>query len=63
MSSYRLYSMSRGGNHIVDVDQFNAAGDIAAISSVKAGEFGVPRELWNLGRKVLDFAPRPCLED
>lgn len=58
MSSYRLYSLSINGNHIIDVDQFSAFGDAAACLCVKPGKLGVARELWSLGRKVMDFAPR-----
>lgn len=63
MSYYRVYSMSLDGQHIVDVDDFDAVGDDAALLSVKFGELGVARELWNLGRKVTDFPPRVSLAD
>lgn len=55
---YRLYSMSTEDEHIVDVDQIDADCDGDAILKVKIGDFGVSRELWNCGRKVMDFAPR-----
>ncbi|WP_415641778.1 hypothetical protein [Sphingomonas antarctica] len=57
MSYYRLYSLSISGKHIIDFDQFTAMGDVAAILKVSCGKPGVARELWSLGRKVMDFAP------
>ena len=58
MSYYRLYSLDVDRSHIVDVISFVAESDSAAIRKVRPGKLGVARELWNLGRKVRDFAPR-----
>lgn len=64
MSYYRLYSFDLDDSHIIDVSSFEADSDSAAFLQVLPGEPGVARELWNLGRKVLDFAPRtPLVED
>ena len=63
MSYYRVYYLSLDGQHIVDVNDFDAAGDDAALLSIKCGEVGVPRELWNLDRKVMDFPPQACPAD
>ncbi len=62
MSYYRVYSLCNDGTHFVDFDQFDADGDTAAILKVKIGEVGVSRELWNLGRKVMDFSPRIAVD-
>lgn len=56
MYYYRLYSLDMSDAHIIDVRDFQAAGDPAAILMVGAPVSGVSRELWNLGRKVMDFA-------
>lgn len=56
MRYYRLYSLDVRDKHIVDMRDFSAEGDAAAIAKVGAPEFGVSRELWNRGRKVMDFA-------
>jgi len=56
LAYYRIYSLDLGNAHIVDVDHFEADGDAAAILKVGAGVIGVSRELWSLGRKVMDFA-------
>lgn len=51
---YRIYVLDNDDHHI-DVSEFRAPGDLAAI--VKAGppRSGVLRELWNQGRKILEF--------
>jgi hypothetical protein len=51
---YRIYYLDCD-NHHIDVRDFRAPGDLAAI--VKAGRplSGELRELWNQGRKVLEF--------
>ena len=56
MAYYRVYSLDQMDRHIIDVLDFEAEGDAAAISKVGAAVLGVPRELWSLGRKVMDFA-------
>lgn len=56
MAYYRVYSLDLMNRHIVDVQHFEANGDAAAISKVEGPASGVSRELWNLGRKVRDFA-------
>jgi len=58
MTYYRLYSLDLADHHIVDVLDFNADSDPAAISQVKPDLLGVSRELWNQDRKVVDFPPR-----
>jgi hypothetical protein len=42
--------------HIIDVRDFDADGDAAAILEAGSSVSGGPRELWNLGRKVKHFA-------
>ena len=55
MYYYRLYSLDTDGVHFIDVQDFRANGDAAAI--LKVGKpLGVNRELWSLGRKVMEFA-------
>jgi len=56
MLYYRLYYLDIMDAHIIDVRDFRADGDAAAILKVGAPILGVSRELWNLGRKVMDFA-------
>lgn len=58
MAYYRLYSLDLRGRHFIDVFHFTAACDAAAILEVKPDSLGVARELWNQGRKVMDFAAR-----
>jgi hypothetical protein len=55
MHYYRLYSLDFDDNHIIDVRDFSANTDVAAI--VKAGppQEGVSRELWNRDRRVLEL--------
>ena len=55
LAYYRIYSLDVRDAHIIDVDYFEADGDAAAILKVGAGATGVSRELWSLGRKVMDF--------
>jgi hypothetical protein len=57
MAYYRIYSLDQMGRHFIDVHHFEADGDADAVSKVGLGVLGVSRELWNLGRKVMDFAP------
>lgn len=54
MTYYRLYSLDIRDKHIVDIRDFFAEGDAAAIAKIGAPD-GVSRELWNRGRKVMDF--------
>ena len=56
MHYYRLYSLDVMDAHIIDVHDFRADSDTTAILKVGAPVFGVSRELWNLGRRVMDFA-------
>ena len=56
MHYYRLYSLDLDDHHIIDVHDFRADGDDAAIKKAGAPIVGVSRELWNQGRKVLDLA-------
>lgn len=55
MHYYRLYSLDIMDAHIIDVHDFRADCDSAAIVKAGAPVLGVSRELWNLGRKVADF--------
>jgi len=57
MRYYRLYYLDLMDAHIIDVQDFQANGDTAAILKAGVPVLGVSRELWNLGRKVMDFAP------
>ena len=52
---YRLYSLDLMDTHIIDVVDFRANGDFEAILKVGSPIMGVSRELWNQGRKVMDF--------
>ena len=56
MHYYRVYSLDIMDDHIIDVRDFRANGDAAAILKVGPPLSGGSRELWNLGRKVMDFA-------
>jgi hypothetical protein len=55
MRYYRLYTLDITDSHIVDVRDFRAPGDDAAVLEVNVPVRGQSRELWNLGRKVMDF--------
>ncbi|MDP9423360.1 MAG: hypothetical protein M3Q19_11125 [Pseudomonadota bacterium] len=59
MAYYRLYSLDLEESHIIDVHPFIADSDSTAILKVRLDDLGIARELWNLGRKVMDFPPRP----
>ena len=56
MYYYRLYYLDLEDHHIIDVRDFRANTDAAAI--VKAGVplTGETRELWHQGRRVLEFS-------
>lgn len=56
MTYYRVYSLNRDGRHIIDVDDFSADNDIAAMGKIRTDPTGACRELWTLGRKVKEFA-------
>ena len=56
MAYYRIYFLDRVDSHIIDVNDFEAEGDAAAIARVGPCSLGLSRELWNRGRKVMDFA-------
>lgn len=58
MAYYRLYSLDFRERRFSDVIHFDAECDAAAILTVKPDAFGISRELWNQGRKVMDFARR-----
>lgn len=49
MYYYRLYSLDIRDAHIIDVHDFRADSDAAAILRAGAPVLGVSRELWNLG--------------
>ena len=56
MNYYRVYSIDIRDAHIIEGHYFRAGSDAAAILKADAPVLGVSRELWNLGRKVMDFA-------
>jgi len=56
MYYYRLYSLDIDDAHIIDFQDFRADTDSAAILKAGPQINGVSRELWNLGRKVMEFA-------
>ena len=51
---YRLYYLDSESHHI-DVRHFRAPGDLAAIIKAGLPLCGELRELWNQGRKVVEF--------
>ena len=55
MFYYRLYSLDIMDAHIIDVLDFRADGDAEAIIKAGSPNMGVSRELWNQGRKVMEF--------
>jgi hypothetical protein len=61
MAYYRLYSLDLEDSHIIDVSSFVADSDSAAILKVRRVGTCVACELWNLGRKVMDFPPRAAI--
>ena len=56
MHYYRLYYLDLADHHIIDVRDFRANGDLAAIAKAGIPLAGELRELWNQGRKVLEFS-------
>lgn len=57
MTYYRVYVLDIRDKHIIDVHDFYAGGDSAAIKKVEASGLEVSRELWNRERKVMEFRP------
>lgn len=57
MIDYRLYFMTRRGNHIDRFQAIEAASDSEAIEVAKLYIGAWPLELWWRGRKVQDFVP------
>jgi hypothetical protein len=55
MHYYRLYHMDSEYQHIINVRDFRADGDLAAIIKAGVPLLGESRELWNQGRKVLEL--------
>ena len=55
MHYYRLYSLDLNDNHIIDVRDFRANSDVAAIAKAGPPQGGVSRELWNRDRRVLEL--------
>jgi hypothetical protein len=55
MFYYRLYSLDLMDAHIIDFLDFRADCDAEAILKVGSPNMGVSRELWNQGRKVMEF--------
>ena len=51
---YRVYYLDSDRHHI-DVRDFRAPGDMAAIMKAGPRLRGELRELWNQGRRVLEF--------
>ena len=58
MLYYRLYSLDPENGHFTDVSHSVSENDESAILKAESGSEGGLRELWNHGRKVMDFAPR-----
>lgn len=56
MHYYQFYSLDTMGAHIIDVCDSQADGDATAVLIVGTPVSGVSQEVWNLGRKVTDFA-------
>ena len=56
MYYYRLYFLDIDDNHIIDVQDFRANGDAAAIMKAGLPVGGQARELWNQHRRVLELA-------
>jgi len=52
---YRVYYLDLDDGHIIDVHEFRAKGDLAAIVKAGSALVGESRELWNQGRKVVEF--------
>ena len=52
---YRLYYLDLDGHHIIDVRDFRASGDVAAIMEAGVPLSGESRELWNQSRRVLEL--------
>jgi len=55
MYYYRLYYLDSDDHHIIDVRDFRANGDIAAIAKAGIPLSGETRELWNQSRRVLEL--------
>ena len=55
MYYYRLYFLDIDDNHIIDVQDFRANGDAAAIMKAGLPVGGQARELWNQHRRVLEL--------
>lgn len=61
MYYYRLYFLDLDGHRIIDVRDFRANGDAAAIMKAGVALPGELRELWNQERKVLELrSQRAC---
>jgi len=52
---YRLYYLDSDDHHIIDVRDFRADGDVAAITEAGVPLSGETRELWNQSRRVLEL--------
>ena len=55
MHYYRLYYLDLNDHHIIDVRDFRANTDAAAILEAGVPQLGISRELWNCGRRVLEL--------
>ena len=55
MYYYRLYFLDLDGHRIIDVRDFRANGDAAAIMKAGTALPGELRELWNQERRVLEL--------
>ena len=55
MHYYRLYFLDLNDHHIIDVRDFRANTDAAAIVKAGVAQQGISRELWNRGRRVLEL--------
>ncbi len=61
MAYYRLYSLDLCDHHIMDVSDFSADSDPAAMLQVMPDRLGVSRELWiACGRDGAAYRTRTC---
>jgi hypothetical protein len=58
---YRLYTFGSDG-HVVEVREFQAPTDLAAIIQAGPAKSWARRELWNDGRRVIEFDGLPSLD-
>ena len=57
MAYYRLYFMNRRTGHIERFEEFDAAGDAAAIERAERHSAAAPIELWSGTKKIFRLDP------